>query len=396
MIDQLRAFRAHKQGLLSPLTGTPEQILAQIGWCRTVGATSPYLALMARAGLTRSTIDQALAECTIHELPSARGCAYLLPKSDFALGLACAEDPSAPITPSSPERQLGITGVEIEALMEAVLIALESGPRDPQQLRDELGDKVRRFGEEGKKRGITTDLPGALGRLQNKGKIRRIPVNGRIDNERYTYALWPDNPLQNFTLTREETFAQLARRYESWLGPITLAEFQWFSGLSARAAKAAFALAGITDQGSDLWALPETWDEFHAFRIPTEKPIHLLGSIDPYFLHTKNLSVSIRQEHQDRWRSLPAALNAKDSLADLATHAIIEGGDLVGLWHYDPDANSLLFTDWASEPANVKKAVDAMQAAIENDLGDVRIYSLDSPKSRQAVLQALREQMKSQ
>ncbi len=287
MIDQLRAFRAHKQGLLAPLTGTPEQILTQIGWCRTVGATSPYLALMARAGLTRPTIDQALADCTIHELPSARGCAYLLPKSDFSLGLACAKDPSAPIAPSAPERQLGITADEIEALMEAVLIALESGPRDPQQLRDELGERIRRFGDEGKKRGITTDLPGALGRLQNKGKIRRIPVNGRIDNERYTYTLWTDNPLQDFTLTREETFAQLARRYESWLGPITLAEFQWFSGLSARAAKGAFTLAGITDQGSDLWALPETWGEFQAFRAPAEKPIHLIGSIDPYFLHTK-------------------------------------------------------------------------------------------------------------
>ncbi|MCA0360733.1 MAG: winged helix DNA-binding domain-containing protein [Armatimonadetes bacterium] len=396
MIDQLRAFRAHKQGLLSPLTGTPEEILTQIGWCRTVGATSPYLALMARAGLTRPTIDQALADCTIHELPSARGCAYLLPKSDFALGLACAEDPSAPITPSSPERKLGITGVEIEALMEAVLIALEPGPRDPQQLRDELGDKVRRFGDEGKKRGITTDLPGALGRLQNKGKIRRIPVNGRIDVERYAYTLWPDNPLQSFTLSREETFAQLARRYESWLGPITLAEFQWFSGLSARAAKAAFALTGIIDQGSDLWAHPETWAELQAFQAPAEKPIHLLGSIDPYFLYTKNLRVSIRPEHQDRWQKLPSALTAQDSLADLATHAIIEGGDLVGLWHYDPESKEVLFTHWASEPTGVRKAVDAMQAAIEMDLGDVRIYSLDSTKSRQAVLQALREQMKSQ
>ena len=34
-----------------------------------------------------------------------------------------------------------------------------------------------------------------------------------------------------------ESFTELARRYFRWIGPATLAEFQWFAGLGVKAAK---------------------------------------------------------------------------------------------------------------------------------------------------------------
>jgi hypothetical protein len=69
-----------------------------------------------------------------------------------------------------------------------VLSVLDGGGvHDPAQLKDELGDRVRNLGEEGRNRGQTTTLPAALGLLQAAGEIRRVPVNGRLDQQRYAY-----------------------------------------------------------------------------------------------------------------------------------------------------------------------------------------------------------------
>jgi hypothetical protein len=94
MVDptKLRAWYAHRQGLDGSLEGkSPAEVLQRAGWARSVGGVSPYLALFARAGITREQADAAAAKLQIYELPSARGCTYVLPASDFALGLAAGQ-----------------------------------------------------------------------------------------------------------------------------------------------------------------------------------------------------------------------------------------------------------------------------------------------------------------
>ena len=117
--------------------------------------------------------------------------------------------------------------------------ALEKGPLDPEGLREATGKAVRNLGEEGKKKGVTTTFPLALGELQASGDIRRVPTNGRFDQQRYQYALWRPNPLRGFKLSPEEVHTELARRYFRWIGPASAADFQAFSGLGVKAAKAA-------------------------------------------------------------------------------------------------------------------------------------------------------------
>src|SRR5688572_26383656 len=85
---RLRAWWFRKQGLDGSLVGaTPEATLDRAGWARSVGGANPYLTLFSRAGTPRSEIDQAVADLRMHELPSARGCTYVVPDSDFALAL---------------------------------------------------------------------------------------------------------------------------------------------------------------------------------------------------------------------------------------------------------------------------------------------------------------------
>ncbi len=220
-------------------------------------------------------------------MPSARACTYVLPASDYALALTVAA--AAATTGSSDMKaalKLGVTEKEIDALCSAVLQALKTGPAEPDAIRDAVGSKARSLGPEGQKKGISSTLPLALGRLQLTGDIRRMPTNGRLDQQRYRYTLWNPNPLEGFKLTPEEAHVALARLYFQWIGPASQAEFQWFSGLGVKASKDALSPLGLVplEEGSDRLLLPQDLEALHAFRLPKDPIYRLTSSLDSLVL----------------------------------------------------------------------------------------------------------------
>ena len=243
--ERLRAWAWHKQGLDGSLAGcTPEQVFARAGWARSVGGANPYLTLFARAGIRREQVDADVLAHRILELPTARGCTYVLGRDDFAWALRLGRD-AAEATFKVVGR-LGVDRGEITLLEEQVLHTLAEAavPMDPRQLKEELGDSVRNLGEEGKKKGATTTLPTALGILQAQGRIRRVPANGRLDQQRYAYELWnlPPSPLDD-----DQARTELVRRYLGWTGGATFKQSQWFTGFTVAQSKAALAAAGAVE-----------------------------------------------------------------------------------------------------------------------------------------------------
>src|SRR5262249_14429939 len=158
--------------------------------------------LFSRAGISRETTDKAVATLDIHELPSARGCTYVLPASDFALGLRAGENFGD--AEMKVAAKLGVTEKEVAKLCDAVLKGLGKEALDPAGIRERVGNAARSLGEEGKKKGLSTTLPLALGKLQSCGEIRRVPINGRLDNQRYRYVVWTPSPMRGFKLSPEE------------------------------------------------------------------------------------------------------------------------------------------------------------------------------------------------
>jgi len=75
---------------------------------------------------------------------------------------------------------LDVTDGEIDKLGARIVDAVKE-PKDPRALKEMLGGAVRNLGEAGKKRGMTTTLPLALGQLQSRGDIRRVPEDGRLE-----------------------------------------------------------------------------------------------------------------------------------------------------------------------------------------------------------------------
>ncbi|MFD9123726.1 DNA glycosylase AlkZ-like family protein [Kitasatospora sp. NPDC059571] len=381
---KLRAWWAHRQWLDGTRAGaSPAEVLAAAGWARSVGGAAPYLGLFARAGLGRAEVDAAVAALEVHELPSARGCTYVLPAADFALGLAAgASVPEGEI--ASAAKHLDVTRDEVEKLCLAVTELLsEDGPMDPAAIRGAAGPAVRSLGEAGRKRGVSTTLPLALGLLQARGSIRRVPVNGRLDQQRYGYVRW-DQPVRG-------SAAELAERYLSWAAPASVQHLRWFTGFTAATAKAALAPLDLVElPGTDLLLPVELADEFEDFTVPSEPSYALLAGIDGIHLLHRDLARLL--DPADAQRPVPASRAGRSfgSESDPQTHVVVDRGRIVGCWEYDTEQREIVHQLFVPADAALRDAIARTEAFVRDELGDARGFSLDSPKSRAPKIAALR------
>lgn len=391
--QHLRAWWAHRQGLDGPLAGaSPAEVLDRSGWARSVAGVGPYLTLFARAGISRVDADAAVTALNIHELPAARGCTYVLPAHDFALGLALGDVFGN--GDMAQARKLGVTDKEIDRLCAAVLKALDKGALAPDALRDATGSASRSLGDEGKKKGITTTLPLALGRLQASGDIRRVPVNGRLDQQRYAYTRWTPNPRTGRALSDTDANVAIAERYFRWIGPASLKEFQWFSGLNGKQVKEAVASLHLQPVAPDstLMLPVADVDSFRAFKIPKEPQYALVSSLDSITAARRNVTDLLDEKDLEREVVDNASLKAIGHLSDLPSHAILDRGRLIGLWEFNPDASELVYALFTGKPdAALRTAITRTETFVRDDLGDARSFSLDSPKSRAPRIAALRK-----
>lgn len=388
----LRAWWFHKQGLDGSLSGSsPQDVLKKTGWSRSVGGSNPYQTLFARNGSSREDIDKSVSKLEIYELPSARGCTYVVPASHYALALKLSQDFHN--DENVAVKFLGVTPKELDKLMDRVLKVLEKGPQDPRQLKESLGHAVRNLGEAGKKKGMTTTLPIALGKLQSDGKIRRVPVNGRLDQQRYSYASWSPSPLEKIKLKSDEAYVELARLFFQWIGPASIKEFQWFSGLGVAASNAAVKPLKLVpvENGSDLLIYADEADEFHSFRAPKNPQYALLSCLDGLFLLRRNLSHLLDQKDGKRQVMVDKSLKNLIGLQDLPSNAIVDRGRVIGLWEFDALKQEIVWNSFVPADKKLKDAVAATEKFICEQLGDARSFSLDSPESRKLRIDALRK-----
>ena len=392
--SKLRAWWSHRQGLDSSLKNKSSgEILHRTGWARSLGGVGPYLTIFARNGESRETTDHAVSKLEIHELPSARGCTYVVPREDFALALNASRAFSS--TELKTVGKLGVTEREIDKLCDRVANALSSAELEPDELRKVLGGAVRNLGEEGKKKGVTTTLPVALGLLQSNGVIRRIATNGRFDQQRYRYALWDPNPLSKGKMSDEEIALELARRFFRWIGPATLNEFRGFSALGAKLCSAAIASLGLVkiDSDEERWMFPEDRNAFQSFVESKESNYVLVSGLDGITHLRRNVLDLLDGADLKKQVFIEKGYREVGALNDLPSHGIFDRGRLVGLWEFDTESESIVWTSFVKKNRALEQAVKKTQDYVKSQLGDARSFSLDSPKSRAPRIKALREQV---
>jgi hypothetical protein len=387
---KLRAWWAHRQGLDGGMNGqSPDCILERTGWARSVGGSGPYLSLFARGGLSRETVDAAVASAQIQELPSARGCTYVLPASDFDLGLLVGRGFSG--GEQNTAAKLGVTAEEIENLCRAVLRALSTGPLNPEQLKQATGNASRSLGVDGSKKGVGHTMSVALDKLQAEGRIRRIPANGRLDQQRYRYTLWHSAPIVS-DATSPDPFDELARRFFHWIGPATIGEFQWFSGLGVKAAKATAQRLDLVriEPESDRWLPAEDLDAWESFAPPSAPCYSLISSLDNLLHLRRDLSLLLDDAASASTAWTEKGARPLGGLSDSPHNAIVDRGRTVGLWEYEVSSASIVWKSFGAASAAMKAAVAGTEKFIREQLGDARSFSLDGPKQRSIRIQQLK------
>ncbi|MBX3096950.1 MAG: winged helix DNA-binding domain-containing protein [Fimbriimonadaceae bacterium] len=383
---RIASWRAYRQGLIgTSAAATAKDATEQFGWSRSVGGGNPYVAIWARTGRNREEVDAELAAGDIQELQAARGCTYVVGRGQYGVACRIAQGFADASAMRTARNKLGVTDEEIAVLQDHVCRVLESGPLGPQELRKALGEKVRMFGDEGKKVGTTSTLPLALGFLQTSARVRRIPLNGRLDNERYQYALWPDAPALP---GREEAVSEFVRLYLDATAPAKMDALRGYSSLALKELKPAVEAMELTD--TEFGLVPNHLvDEFTSWRTPDEEDVRFLGSLDNITHHQWSFAGHVMPE--DGAHPIWNALGIRSGhLMDSPSHYITDRGQIVGLWEYDPDTEEVVIFTFRPATEAIRTAQSKTAQMIHTFLGDMRSFSLDSSKSRQPRLMALR------
>jgi hypothetical protein len=145
------------------------------------------------------------------------------------------------------------------------------------------------------------------------------------------------------------------------------------------------------ENGSEMMMLPEDREAFAAWQPEREAQYALVSNLDSLFLLRRNLKTLIDPKDASRQVAGEKGMAAAGSLTDLPSPAIVDRGRVVGLWEYDPGTESIACTSFVKKDRGMQDAVKKTEDYIRTQLGDARAFSLDSPKSRQPRIAALRQ-----
>jgi hypothetical protein len=163
------------------------------------------------------------------------------------------------------------------------------------QTRKDLGVLLSRVGIE-----VT---PIRLGLIMHDAELEGLVCSGPRQGKTHTYALLADRAPRARQLDREEALGELAARYFVSHGPAKVADFTWWSGLTAADAKLGIAAAGkklqqVVFDDEPYWVGRDAADTLHQER---RKPRgHLLPVYDEYGIAYKDRRALIDPKYAGR------------------------------------------------------------------------------------------------
>ncbi len=379
---RLRAWWFRRQGLSR--RGAPASLAAcfrQAGWFVTAGSTGVYLSIRARLpGTTRETVDRAALDGKeVVEVPGAHARPpVLVPRDEMALALrshrASYAKHAAPVFASGRYSEAALRAIAAQASR-----ALDEGPLSTAEIRERVTHPD-----------AAELLTGALIDLAVSGVIRRYPADGRLDSSKYIYELRhaddrPDLEAPGDTAAIErETTRLFLRRH----GPATVDEIAEWSTLTKSAVRGALAVLGaeqvaVAGWTENAWLLADDLRDWNAFDAD-DRQVVFLPFRDPFVAARRPAAVLARGDNVQ-------VLNAKlqivciGEVETLKHHTVVAGGELVGVWEYDPDHERIVTRLWNTDKtlgAAVREAAAETEHFIQQQLGDAKLSSVDPPAQR--------------
>jgi hypothetical protein len=389
--DQARRVFVAAQGLAQPSRSpvTPVGALEETGFVRTLGGVDVYIAVRARVpGLRREDLDGLVEAHQAQVVPAARGCMYLVPRRDVPISLRVA----GLLSRSRDERdqeKAGIRPGEVEEVAKAALETLRGrGPLTTDALRKALpAGTVRSLGEQGKKVGVSSPLPGALRRLEFEGLVERTLENRRLDSERYLWRAAAVSPFEGVRLPDDpiDLYAGMARIFFHAAGLATQKDFAGWIGIAQRDARAAIERLGLlpveVEGSGDLHYLPEDRRDL----LEASGDAVALLSFEDNLIHLHGGPAFLVDEAHHGSQVPSWGLGRPSTLGEakhLSLRSFVADGKIAGFWEYDPDAREIVLRPFGPLSSKTRSKVDEAAADLSRflteDLGHGRSFSLDT------------------
>jgi hypothetical protein len=382
-LARLRAWWFHRQGLTpAAAPRTIEDCVQQAGWLTTQGSAGIYLSIRARMpGVSRDAIDRAAIDgVSLIDVPGPHARpSVLVPRDDMALALrlhhATFQKHAAPQFASGRYSESAFRAVSAQ-----VCRVLDEGPLASADIRKSIAHP-----EAGEL------LAGALIHLTVRGILRRFPVDGRLDTSKYMYELRhpDDRPDLEAEGDHAAVVAKAVGHFLTRHGPATADEISWWSGQTKGTVRTALGTLGaepfaIPGWAQEAWLLKADVPAWRSFRSRGGDRVVLLPYRDP-FVHMRRgpavLAASAGAPVLDM-----QLRRARIADVDSLNHqTIVSGGRLVGVWEYDPKAETVLTRLWEVDPRLRQRVADAAAETtrfVRDELGDAKRSAVDPPAKR--------------
>jgi hypothetical protein len=347
----------------------------------TAGSTGVYLSMRARLpGISREAIDRAAMDgVDVIEVPGAHAKPPLLvPRDEMALALrlhsASYRKHVAPLFASGRYSETAFKAVAAQACR-----ALDEGALSTADIRASVTHPDA--GEL---------LAGALIDLAVRGLIRRFPADGRLDSSKYMYELRhpDDRPDLDAKGDAASIALEATRLFLQRHGPAAVDEIADWAALtkgSVRKAVTALRAEPIVIDGwtESAWLLPDDVRAWNTLAAADTRAV-FLPYRDPFVSVRRPAAVLAR-------RGTAPVLNARlrpvaiRDVNGLNHHTIVAGGELVGVWEYDPEARSVVTRVWNTDKELRTRVADAAtetERFVRQQLGDAKLSAVDPPARR--------------
>jgi Winged helix DNA-binding domain len=162
-----------------------------------------------------------------------------------------------------------------------------------------------------------------LSHLMMHAELDGVICSGAMRGKQHTYALLEERVPPAKPLSREESLAELTRRYFSSHGPATVRDYTWWSGLTAREAREGIALVKPALVQESIDGLTYWFAPSKTAAPPSAPTAHLLPNYDEYLIAYKDRDMVVKSTGNG-----PMRLEGRDTFA----HFLIVDGRLAGIW----------------------------------------------------------------
>jgi Winged helix DNA-binding domain len=340
-MHHIPSYRLHYQQISAPVHQSPSDLAGYMGAMQAQDYTMSKWAVGTRLpGLTDTEVVAALDTGALVRTHVLRPTWHIVAGRDVRWMLALT-GPRIKASLAAYDRGLGIDAALYARANALIVKALEGGNH---LTREEVMDAI-------KQGGVATDSSRAVHFMMN-AEVEGLICNGIMRGNTQTYALLDEKVPPAPVLAREEALVELARRYFRSHAPATLADYQWWSGLS------------MPDARAGLEAIKSTLDAFeshgqtyylpaHSVAPASVPSVYFLPAFDEYCVSYKDRKAVF----DPAWQGLAITSNG------IFKPIIVVNGMVTGIWKRTVTKTRMVIDPTFFDPHQVPPSAALEEAA---------------------------------